>query len=99
MKGECADKRGSGGAGNFGAVYRMDLDVSRGRPRPRLNRVTGGGGVGRAGRGGTKRRHAVLVRVPLRSRPVGAPPSRRRAWRRSSGGPPGIAGRGRAAGG
>ena len=52
MKGECADKRGSGEAGNFGAVYRMDLDVSRGRPRLRLNRVTGGGGVGRAGRGG-----------------------------------------------
>ena len=99
MKGECADKRGSGEAGNFGAVYRMDLDVSRGRPRLRLNRVTGGGGVGRAGRGGSKWWHVVLVRVPLRNRPVGAPPSRRRAWRRSSGGPPGIAGRGRAAGG
>ena len=52
MKGECADKRGSGEAGNFGAVYRMDLDVSRGRPRLRLNRVTGGGGVGRTGRFG-----------------------------------------------
>jgi len=53
------------------------------------------GGVGREARRSRSdwavrgRRHAVLVHAP-RSRPVGAPPSHRRAWRRASGVPPGI---------